>query len=696
MTFAQTAKLRLFKLFIIIPLLWITNSEKLTTAESGSASVANRKIEHPAEFLLNKMLEHRSQIKNLQYIAENNIWWNAAKEEDMIEDQIKRMRERGVSERQLERWRRGMSQVPESRYQILKCTIDNAGHVKIELNTGTYDPSGKKVPSEDKHIWAWNGVSATDFSQRSGSPGGATIKDVPRVATTLGHPWRSFTGILCQFLEETIAAERQVSVDGLKDGTYRIAFDYKTSRIVAIIEPSQGYMCSLQEYYNEQGKLTSRKTAKYEEVADGIWFPVSGQREEYADDGSLRRKSTVESSQIRINDPFFNESYFDVNMPKGAYVRDYTCNAERPEIYRYGEPRKNYDEIVQSGNKFVAGLVTDENDSPVPGVRVEVCGHKKVRADGRFSWTFSGSFDIFNAVTDSEGRFAIELKEDGFYNLRLLPKNHAAIMAYDVPLGKRDLKVTLPEGGTISGRVVRIEDGRKVPIPSVEVKAEQSDRSTYNHLGFNRDRKTVTDSQGRFRFNHLRTKMRSPETLNSEQWQYSPRAWTILYKKTSRTVVLYEGAKTEDIELVVEPDYTNPISLTGKPLPRFENIKFDFSPEQTKNRRILVCFWDMNQRPSRNCILELVKRTKELEEKGVAVVLIQASGINENKLNEWVTKNDILFPIGMIEGDEEKIRFSWSVKSLPWLILTDKKHIVQAEGFSINELNESIAMLREK
>lgn len=47
----------------------------------------------------------------------------------------------------------------------------------------------------------------------------------------------------------------------------------------------------------------------------------------------------------------------------------------------------------------------------------------------------------------------------------------------------------------------------------------------------------------------------------------------------------------------------------------------------------------------------------------------------------------------MIEGDEEKIRFSWGVKFLPWLILTDHKHIIQAEGLSVTELNEKINIL---
>jgi len=44
----------------------------------------------------------------------------------------------------------------------------------------------------------------------------------------------------------------------------------------------------------------------------------------------------------------------------------------------------------------------------------------------------------------------------------------------------------------------------------------------------------------------------------------------------------------------------------------------------------------------------------------------------------------------MIQADEEKTRIDWSVRSLPWLILTDKEHIVTAEGFSVNELNEQI------
>jgi len=36
------------------------------------------------------------------------------------------------------------------------------------------------------------------------------------------------------------------------------------------------------------------------------------------------------------------------------------------------------------------------------------------------------------------------------------------------------------------------------------------------------------------------------------------------------------------------------------------------------------------------------------------------------------------------------MRFYWGVKSLPWLILSNKQHIVQAEGFALSELDEKI------
>jgi protocatechuate 3,4-dioxygenase beta subunit len=53
-------------------------------------------------------------------------------------------------------------------------------------------------------------------------------------------------------------------------------------------------------------------------------------------------------------------------------------------------------------------------------------------------------------------------------------------------------------------------------------------------------------------------------------------------------------------------------------------------------------------------------------------------------------KYDVPFLTGVIEDDEEKTRFNWGVRSLPWLILTDKEHNVTAEGFVAAELDAKI------
>jgi len=135
-----------------------------------------------------------------------------------------------------------------------------------------------------------------------------------------------------------------------------------------------------------------------------------------------------------------------------------------------------------------------------------------------------------------------------------------------------------------------------------------------------------------------------------------------------------------------------PISLVGKPLPKLKDSKIDLSLADADDKMILVCFWDMQQRPSRNCIMRLTKQAEQLTQKGVTVVTVQASKVDESALNEWVKKYKIPFPVGMVQGDEEKSRFIWGVRSLPWLILTDRKHVVRAEGFAISELDQTVRL----
>ena len=128
----------------------------------------------------------------------------------------------------------------------------------------------------------------------------------------------------------------------------------------------------------------------------------------------------------------------------------------------------------------------------------------------------------------------------------------------------------------------------------------------------------------------------------------------------------------------------------GKSLPELNDIEIDFNFDRAIERMVLVCFFDMQQRPSRNYISRLAERAGQLRQNGISVIAIQASKVDKNSLDEWLKENNIPFITGPIRDNEEQVRFNWGIKSLPWLILTDKKHIVIAEGFSVNELDEKI------
>jgi hypothetical protein len=142
-----------------------------------------------------------------------------------------------------------------------------------------------------------------------------------------------------------------------------------------------------------------------------------------------------------------------------------------------------------------------------------------------------------------------------------------------------------------------------------------------------------------------------------------------------------------------------PQTLIGKQLPQTDGFGIPLTPDSTKDKIVLFCFWDMKQRPSRQCVRELANRTDDLKKKGIVSILIHASPADPNAMNEWMTKFKIPSPCGVITGDAAKvetIRCKWGVRGLPWLILTDKRHLVQAEGFGINDLDEKITALMEE
>ncbi len=135
-------------------------------------------------------------------------------------------------------------------------------------------------------------------------------------------------------------------------------------------------------------------------------------------------------------------------------------------------------------------------------------------------------------------------------------------------------------------------------------------------------------------------------------------------------------------------------SLLGKALPALQGLGLDPSPAAIRNRIILLCFFDLQQRPSRYCLSALAKSAEELKAKGVYAAAIQTTTVDKPVLENFARTNHVPFPLGMITAEEEKTRFNWGLRSQPWLILTDQAHLVRAEGFQPGELSEKLAALR--
>jgi L-ascorbate metabolism protein UlaG (beta-lactamase superfamily) len=113
-------------------------------------------------------------------------------------------------------------------------------------------------------------------------------------------------------------------------------------------------------------------------------------------------------------------------------------------------------------------------------------------------------------------------------------------------------------------------------------------------------------------------------------------------------------------------------------------------PADASEKMILVCLWDVQQRPSRNYVKELAKKAGELADEDVVVACVQVASVEDNFINEWVKENEIPFAMGRSIAEEGKSTFDWGVKSMPWLILTDRMHIVTSEGFALGDLDEQI------
>ena len=384
----------------------------------------------------------------------------------------------------------------------------------------------------------------------------------------------------------------------------------------------------------------------------------------------LKRFNKKDFVRITVKAPGYKSQDIDFSPEDGIST-----------ISNFGTFSKIEDGVFQmsTGVAIVKGMLIDESSGkPLPDATVQL------RADNNLNR---------DVITNEQGAFFIEDLEPGEYVPVLskieggTDKNLVCVPDIFTSEAGKTLQVTLKaqEGILLKGRLIESKTQQRPTERRVYINACLKSRQVISSDSIAKDGSwELLLAPGNYDFYCSIFIEDISRFIDNDE----PLSLTVEKGKNYNNLVLEISNQGS---LLMQPP-----SLIGRPLPNLNDFKIDLSAADSDGKMILVCFFDMQQRPSRYCIRQLSKQAEQLKQKGVTVVTVQASKIDENSLNEWVKNNNISFPVGMVQGDVEKSRFAWGVRSLPWLILTDRKHIVNAYGFSLAELDEKIRAITQK
>jgi len=403
-------------------------------------------------------------------------------------------------------------------------------------------------------------------------------------------------------------------------------------------------------------------------VRDEAGKPLEGVQLELKPMGGPSQRATDAEGRFEVTwDPrMFGPS----GVTPVLVVRDEARNLV--QVVELEEQTKELD-LKLSPGLIVTGTVQNEQGQALSGARVRVMMIVARYGSGL------GRGDL--ATTGADGKF----------ELRAIPLEHQCIVSAQADgYGKRDIPVNpgAAQGDRFDAGVFKLAVAN-LSVSGVVVDADDQPVAGARIYAYGEGQPDSgdiqTDAEGKFTIKSV-----CPGTVR-------------LHAHTSRPPFQSGSAQVEagatDVHVVISARSSaqpygvrKPSSLKGKPLPSLRDLGVEL-PADTQGKMLLVCFFDMNQRPSRYCLTQLTAQAAALAGKAVTVVAIQAAKTEDTTLREWTEKNKIPFPVGHITSDEDKMRFAWGAASLPHLILTDKSRTVVAEGFSPGDLDKHIEMM---
>jgi len=331
-------------------------------------------------------------------------------------------------------------------------------------------------------------------------------------------------------------------------------------------------------------------------------------------------------------------------------------------------------EITLAPAFTVRGRVTNPNGGPIGSATI------RLRASMP-GWSTSAAPD---ALTDANGVYEVRPlpapRENFKYQIEVQAQRHGPTRLRTLPFEaaqNRQVEVAplvlMPADRSISGVVVDANDTPAAGVPIFISGPRGSDTAGQP------SRRTVTDAQGRFAVEGV---CAGPLRIQAAFANANGAAGFLDAQGGDNEVKVILGRRGGHEEWK---------SLLGRSLPDWKGL-IDLKPEQGKGRPMLLCFADVSQRPSRRCVEVLAQQTETLKQKGLTVAIIQM-GVADDAVKTWIKERGDTSLFGQVGKDAERVKSAWGVRSLPWLILADKGHIVRAEGFSVEDLSERLKQM---
>ena len=167
--------------------------------------------------------------------------------------------------------------------------------------------------------------------------------------------------------------------------------------------------------------------------------------------------------------------------------------------------------------------------------------------------------------------------------------------------------------------------------------------------------------------------------------------------RRARALAKQRARNGTDQALAVDPQApeatSDPESLMGKTLPDLKTLGESCDTPSLAGKALLICFWNMEQRPARRCLMQLAQQTESLAHQGIEPLAIHTGPVDPTRLENWLETYNISIASIILQANIEKTQFAWGVRALPWLILTDQDHQVIADGFPLQELSQKMQSL---